>query len=59
MKQASQSFFEMVRDVLLGEGFEQDKTDCCLFKRGNVLVGVYVDDLLVVGTLKGVENAKV
>ena len=56
LKQASRAFFETTRDALLALEFIQDLADCCVFRRENLLVGLYVDDLIVCGEDDQVTN---
>ena len=58
LKQESRAFFMTTRDALLNMGFVQDLADCCLFKRDNLIVGLYVDDLIVTGETVQVEEFK-
>ena len=55
-KQASRLWQETIANFLLGLGFTRSKTDPCIFHydkrrrpgdRGQIIVGIYVDDLLV------------
>ena len=47
-----------MRNLLVEAGYKQDSVDCCLFRKGNMLVGVYVDDLLVTGDHEEIEALK-
>ncbi|POM72016.1 Integrase catalytic core protein [Phytophthora palmivora] len=57
LKQAGRLWSQLLQKKLQGAGFEQSLTDMCVYfrrKKGAlVVVGVYVDDLLVTGTRQG------
>ncbi|KAJ6095264.1 Reverse transcriptase RNA-dependent DNA polymerase [Penicillium sp. IBT 16267x] len=47
LKQSPREWFNLIRDVLLAEGFTQGTSDHCLFIKNDVFLLVYVDDILV------------
>ncbi|KAJ6090447.1 hypothetical protein N7486_009262 [Penicillium sp. IBT 16267x] len=47
LKQSPREWFNLIRDVLLAEGFTQGTSDHCLFIKHDVFLLVYVDDILV------------
>ena len=49
-KDASQRFYESLRDHLLSQGFTQSKNDVCLYVRGSLRIGTHVDDVIARGT---------
>ena len=57
--QSARQFWKKLRDVLKSIGFEGGDIDpCLLFKRtekGLVLIGLYVDDLLIIGSEQDIE----
>jgi hypothetical protein len=54
LKQAGRMWNHMLSDFLLKNGFKRSMTDKCLYYKtsthGFIVVGVYVDDILVTGT---------
>jgi hypothetical protein len=47
LKQSPREWFNLIRDVLLAEGFTQGTSDHCLFIKNDIFLLVYVDDILV------------
>ena len=61
LKQAGLLWHNMLKDFLLSMGLKQSHGDRCLFykrQNGNLLmIGVYVDDLIIIGLDKHIEQA--
>ena len=60
LKQAPRAWYQLVTSVLLDFGFTKCVSDPCIFflRRGNdmVMVGVYVDDILIAGNNRSLIN---
>ena len=54
--QASRAFFQRMTMFLVQKlNFSQSKVEACLFTKKDIIIGLYVDDLLVVGNRNEVE----
>lgn len=49
-------FYLRVKKQLTDEGFMQSHVEPCLYKRHKVIIGIYVDDLLIIGRRQEVED---
>ena len=59
LKQAPKLWYETISNVLLSHSFKQSQLEPCLFFNSNVMVVIYVDDILVSGnTTEVIENTK-
>jgi len=47
LKQASRLWYLLLSEVIVGIGFKALETDPSIYIRGNVIMGVYVDDILI------------
>ena len=61
LKQAPRLWFNLIRDILLGSGFDQGKSDRTLFTKRNkhgelTYVLVYVDDIIITGANQSDQN---
>ena len=59
LKQAGRNWNSFLKDCLLKTGLNKCKTDPCVYFSESVIVGVYVDDFLVIGLPKEIEQFKV
>jgi hypothetical protein len=55
-KQAARNWFKHLRNGLHNQGFQQSKTDCCLFLRKDCIIVVYVVDCLIFSQSNDVIN---
>ena len=56
LKQASKQFYHDLCDVLMNKlKFKRSIADCCILKRDEFWIGVYVDDILMAGTEKNMK----
>ena len=61
LKQSGRQWGDLCADTLIADGFEQSKADACIFRKVVdgvlvMIVGVYVDDLLVGGSEEDCES---
>ena len=60
LKQAPRAWYLLVTSVLIDFGFTECVSDPCMYilKRGKdmVMVGVYVDDILIAGNIRSLIN---
>ena len=57
LKQASRNWFEMIKKGLDQRGFSSSKADPCVFMKEDMIVLLYVDDMIVVSrTRKQIED---
>lgn len=59
LKQAGRNWNSFLKDCLLKTGLNKCKTDPCVYFSESVIVGVYVDDFLVIGLPMEIENFKI
>ncbi|KAL2395076.1 Retrovirus-related Pol polyprotein from transposon TNT 1-94 [Exophiala dermatitidis] len=58
LKQSGREWFGTLRTTLLKHGLKEASFDPCVFVSENLIIGVYVDDLLIAGHAPEVENFK-
>jgi hypothetical protein len=58
LKQAGRNWNNHLHGILTKLGFAQSVKDACVYVRPGVIIAVYVDDFLLVGTRAPVEQAK-
>ena len=52
LKQASHNWYTMIKNGLMDRGFEPSEADPCMFIKEELVVVLYVDDMIVVGKRK-------
>jgi hypothetical protein len=52
LKQAPRIWYLFLCNVIIGLGFKALETDTCIYKREDIILGVYVDDIKVIGPSK-------
>ena len=52
LKQASHNWYTMIKNGLMVRGFEPSEADPCMFIKEDMVVVLYVDDMIVVGKRK-------
>lgn len=56
---ASKDWNKHIGNLLEGLNFDKLRSELCVFKRENLVLGVYVDDLLAIGTKEAIVKFKV
>ena len=58
LKQSGKEWFGTFKDHMLHQGFQQCQFDPCVFVKGTLIIAVYVDDLLLLGTIEALDRFK-
>ena len=53
---SSREFFIKTNKILIDLDFKNCKSDPCLYKRDNLYIGLYVDDIFIFGPNKLINN---
>ena len=49
LKQSPREWFQVIHLYMIEQGFVQTKADPCIYVKGKLFVGIYVDDIITVG----------
>ena len=58
LKQSGRNWINFLHDILLKSGFQQCVSDKCIYYLPELIVGVYVDDMLIIGMKELVQKFK-
>lgn len=53
LKQAAYEWYQLCRAELMDMGFKPLQADPCIFKKGSILIGVYVGDVIIAAPTTG------
>lgn len=56
LKESPREWFNMFNSFMMKCGFTQSQADMCIFFKENIIVGLYVDDILTTGEIKEVQD---
>ena len=57
LKQAPRLWYLLLSEVIIGMGYQAFETDTSMYIRGDIILAVYVDDILIAGPSIGACNA--